>query len=212
MALLLPALKKAMVTAKQVGCMANLRTIYTGELMYLEESNYCYMPWYGYALTPGLGYEWEYQAQKVIADVLGDYSAFEDPARGAELNRWGAAKNYVNLEDNYDGHWYTIPGLTNGKYIAYNAVWTTAGQMVTRIASPAARPRWLCAQHVYYYIEDGGLYPDNFKRFAERHADGYNVLYVDGSIRWRHRVQPPSGKADYQSLNWVLYYNDYVGK
>ena len=66
-ALLLPALNNARARAKQIACVANLKQIYTAESMYLDDNRNYFMPWYNLG---GAEYNWPYQAQKVIADVL----------------------------------------------------------------------------------------------------------------------------------------------
>ncbi len=216
--MLLPALNRARSLAKQIACLANLKQIHLAEYMYLEENEDFFLPWYGddAPVLPGdvgepdppvAGYQWRVQAQKVIADSTG-YDVFEDPGQGSELNRWDAGNDQAFGDK---GYCFMHPVASEGKYVGYNATWVTAGRKASKMIDEGTgeyTPRWLCAQYAYYYTYSA-TWEANLKRFAERHLNGYNILYVDGGIKWRRYVPPPAGQTHYASLNWVLYYADY---
>jgi len=202
-AMLLPALKSAREQARRAVCMNNLKQIGLMILMYAQEYD---------GKTPTWAGDWHY---------VGGYYV-SDPSEGGKVNLGLMYPDYFNLGQ---GHLFYCPSMRHN-YFTYDQTqnpvndcsWSNFPTGNTRISyiyrGPQIEPggcmdiakdakKMIVACNFLLDYSDGTYYMDYC------HKDGYNVLYLDGSVKWLSEpgigVKAALNLSNRDDMVWALF-------
>jgi prepilin-type processing-associated H-X9-DG protein/prepilin-type N-terminal cleavage/methylation domain-containing protein len=210
-ALLLPALNRSRIRARQIGCLSNMRQLGVGISLFTTDSNGVLprsddadasdpIPCWFYAVDP-------YLLNRAVSP---------SPSAVQKLALFKQDPIWTTFDSNSRANWRTIK--MNRKLVGQKGVWNPGTDLVNN-AIPSHRVKVTIndmANTVLLFdgrTEDSNSSGDK-SRFDgwevyvdPRHFGGANVLFVDGHAEWRKEKQQATGAAtgwenDQTTLNW----------
>jgi prepilin-type N-terminal cleavage/methylation domain-containing protein/prepilin-type processing-associated H-X9-DG protein len=177
-ALLVPTIGKARENARRSACANNLRQIGMAILMYTDDNNFKMLP-----VSTGSNYGVQQLYPKYIDDNKAD----------SVLGCPDYKNNYTATNSLRQAYGYNIH-LHNGVTwtgIDINSVLSPVNCMMVADSGPPDQ-----TINGYYYVWR------SFVRPGDRHANGANILFVDGHVQWYLQDKIPIGDDDASRLFW----------
>jgi prepilin-type N-terminal cleavage/methylation domain-containing protein/prepilin-type processing-associated H-X9-DG protein len=201
-AILFPVFAQAREKSRQTSCASNLRQLGLGAMMYLQDYDDRYVPWYGDGKERGQGWS------SILMPYVKNEQMFTCPSDG--LSR-GTPKN-PKRSYTMNGDWYSPDkrGLSRS-YTSDNGTGPAlGGYSEAEVEQPAATimfcDRWstgnlLYGQGVAISATECHLHPGSGHVGFNNHMDGSNFCMADGHTKWLkwttenmwRRVKQPGG-------------------
>jgi prepilin-type N-terminal cleavage/methylation domain-containing protein/prepilin-type processing-associated H-X9-DG protein len=188
-AILFPVFAQAREKARQTQCASNLRQLGLGAMMYAQDYDQRYVPWWGDGVQKGLGWS------SILMPYVKNEQLFSCPS---DPIKRGIPKN-PRRSYTMNGDWYSPDnrGLSRSYTTDKGAGPPIGGYLETEVEQPAATimfcDRWdpnnfLYGQGWSVSASECHLHPGKGNMGLNNHMDGTNFCMADGHTRWLKRT------------------------
>jgi prepilin-type N-terminal cleavage/methylation domain-containing protein/prepilin-type processing-associated H-X9-DG protein len=187
-AILFPVFAQARDKARQTTCASNLRQLGLAAMMYAQDYDNRYVPWWGDGVAKGLGWS------SILLPYVKSEQMFACPSDGVARSAKGPKRSYT-----MNGDWFSPDnrGLSRSYTTDKGTGPPLGGYSEAEVEQPAAMimfcDRWspgnmMYGQGVSVSASECHLHPGAAHYGLNNHMDGSNFTMADGHTRWLKRT------------------------
>jgi prepilin-type N-terminal cleavage/methylation domain-containing protein/prepilin-type processing-associated H-X9-DG protein len=188
-AILFPVFAQAREKARQTSCASNLRQLGLGAMMYLQDYDNRYVPWYGENPTNGKGWS------SLLMPYVKNEQMFACPSDGIPRSDRKLGKRSYTM----NGDWYSPDsrGLSRSYTTDKGQGPPLGGYSEADVEQPAATimfcDRWSATNYLYHHwvsvsASECHLHAGTGHTGLNNHMDGSNFCMADGHTKWMMRT------------------------
>jgi prepilin-type N-terminal cleavage/methylation domain-containing protein len=188
-AILFPVFAQAREKARQTTCASNLRQLGLSAMMYMQDYDDRYVPWYGSHPTNGQGWS------SILTPYVKNEQMFTCPSDGIKRSNPKLGKRSYTM----NGDWFSPDqrGLSRAYTTDKGTGPAIGGYSEAEVEQPAMTimfcDRWSAGNHLYHRdvsvsASECHLHPDAGHNGFNNHMDASNFTMADGHTKWLKRT------------------------